>query len=279
MENNRFAIIIPVYNAEKYLPDCIESLLSQTYTDWEAICINDGSSDASGDILHSYAGKDKRLKVFHQTNKGTSSARNLGLSIVPPDWWVSFIDADDYVSATMYEDINRALTGQDVDYVRLYCTITHERYAGQPGKGEYTSQLLDRDSYFKKGDVGGYICSIMVRSSLLKAHGLAFNEEMATLEDQLFSIQCALHARHLMLYNRRNYYYYQHPESTLRTHTGFGQDIIRCIREVYRSCRPYMQTSPSIHRYFWKKWLPQKAGMYIRVTLKGVTGKIRYQNR
>lgn len=91
-----FSIIIPVYNVEKYLRECLESVLCQTYRDWEAICINDGSTDGSATILEEYAAKDSRFKVISQPNGGLSAARNTGLEAASGDY-VLFLDSDDYL--------------------------------------------------------------------------------------------------------------------------------------------------------------------------------------
>ena len=88
------SIIIPIYNVEKYLPDCLNSILSQTFTDWEVICVNDGSPDKCGKILTEYARKDQRIKVITQKNLGVSSARNNGLKRAKGDYFC-FLDADD----------------------------------------------------------------------------------------------------------------------------------------------------------------------------------------
>ncbi len=90
----KISVIIPVYNTEKYLPVCLDSVLNQNFKDIEVICINDGSIDRSGDILKKYAEKDKRVKVLTQKNKGQSAARNAGLEIVQGQW-ITFVDSDD----------------------------------------------------------------------------------------------------------------------------------------------------------------------------------------
>ena len=74
-----FSVIIPVYNVEQYLRDCLESMLGQSFSDWEAVCVNDGSTDNSATILEEYAGKDARIKVINQPNGGLSAARNTGI--------------------------------------------------------------------------------------------------------------------------------------------------------------------------------------------------------
>lgn len=95
--NPTFSVIVPVYNVEKYLQECINSILSQSITDFELLLIDDGSSDKSGIICDEYASKDKRIKVFHKENGGVSSARNMGLDYARGKW-ISFIDSDDTVT-------------------------------------------------------------------------------------------------------------------------------------------------------------------------------------
>lgn len=93
------SIIVPVYNAEQYLPRCIDSILAQTFTDFELLLIDDGSTDSSGKICVEYAGKDFRIRVFHKENGGVSSARNVGLDKARGEW-VCFADSDDKMSET-----------------------------------------------------------------------------------------------------------------------------------------------------------------------------------
>ena len=90
------SVIVPVYNAEKTLRRCVDSILAQTFEDFELILINDGSKDQSGDICDEYAAKDPRVKTVHKTNGGVSSARNAGLCIAQGEY-IAFIDSDDYI--------------------------------------------------------------------------------------------------------------------------------------------------------------------------------------
>lgn len=96
MNQCRVSIIVPVYNAEKTLNRCIDSILQQTFTDWELLLIDDGSKDSSGDICDEYARKDPRIKVFHKENGGVSSARNIGLDNAKGEW-ITFVDSDDWI--------------------------------------------------------------------------------------------------------------------------------------------------------------------------------------
>ena len=96
--------IIPVYNTEKYLPRCIESVLAQTFVDWEMLLIDDGSTDASGSICDEYAAKDERIRGFHKENGGISSARNVGLNYAQGEW-IFFVDSDDSLPKTSLESL------------------------------------------------------------------------------------------------------------------------------------------------------------------------------
>lgn len=99
------SIIVPIYNVEKYLPKCIESILSQTFTNFELILVNDGSKDRSGIICDEYASKDNRIKVIHKENGGVSSARNSGVDLASGKY-IGFVDPDDYIKKDMYERLH-----------------------------------------------------------------------------------------------------------------------------------------------------------------------------
>lgn len=103
-----FSIIIPVYNVAPYLRECLDSVLAQTFTDWECLCVNDGSSDDSGAILDEYAQKDPRFRVFHKKNGGVSSARNLALDNVKGEW-IGFLDGDDIYRLDLMEKCKNAI--------------------------------------------------------------------------------------------------------------------------------------------------------------------------
>ncbi len=118
MENNRqnllVSVIVPVYNTEKYLEKCVNSILSQTYTNLEVILVDDGSKDASGSICDAFAEKDGRVKVIHKENGGQSSARNMALDVFAGDY-VAFIDSDDYVKSDMIEQMMSYMLENDAD--------------------------------------------------------------------------------------------------------------------------------------------------------------------
>lgn len=109
----KFSIIIPVYNVEQYLRDCFDSVLNQTFYDWEAICVNDGSTDGSAAILEEYAVRDKRFKIVTQSNGGLSAARNTGMEVAEGDYIV-FLDSDDWLELGALETLAKNLDGEDM---------------------------------------------------------------------------------------------------------------------------------------------------------------------
>ena len=108
-----FSIIIPVYNVERYIHACLESVLNQTFKDWEALCVNDGSTDGSVSILEEYAAKDSRIKVISQSNAGTAAARNTGLLAAQGEY-IFFLDSDDWLDLDTLHILANRLKGEDI---------------------------------------------------------------------------------------------------------------------------------------------------------------------
>ena len=110
------SVIVPVYNVESYVAECIESIQNQTYMNLEIILVDDGSKDMSGDICDQYAAYDERIKVIHQENGGLSAARNTGIEAANGDY-ISFVDSDDYIRLTLFEDMLQLLKEYDLDII------------------------------------------------------------------------------------------------------------------------------------------------------------------
>ena len=119
MENRPLvSVIIPVYNVEKYLERCVDSVLAQTYTNLEIILIDDGSTDTSGKICDEYAQKDARIRVLHKKNTGIADTRNIGLDISKGEY-IAFVDSDDFVASIFIEVAMDAMLNEQCDLVAL----------------------------------------------------------------------------------------------------------------------------------------------------------------
>lgn len=136
MENSKLiSIIVPVYKVEKYLDECIQSMISQTYQNLEIILVDDGSPDDCGKICDKYAAQDARIKVIHKENAGVARARNSGLDIATGEL-ISFIDSDDYVTTDAYERLYRVMTASGADCVVGSCIMVYEDAEGNVIKKE-----------------------------------------------------------------------------------------------------------------------------------------------
>lgn len=202
--NPKLSIIVPIYNAEKYLSRCIDSILAQTFKSFELLLIDDGSKDKSGEICDTYAKNDNRVKVIHKINEGAGIARNVGLSIAEGEY-VGFVDADDYVSADMFKILfNEAKTEK---YDAVFCGVNNVMDNGSITK-TFTS---DRRVY--ENDILLYIADMISASpmqkdisnesvavwngiyliDIIKRNNINFKSERQVLsEDTLFNVEFLL---------------------------------------------------------------------------------------
>lgn len=173
------SIIIPVYNVEEYLEECIESVCNQTLKEIEIICIDDGSTDRSGTLLDEYAMRDKRIVVIHSPNRGLSAARNLGLKHARAEY-ISFLDSDDYIAPTMCEVLYTAMIEHDIDTAMCGISVVCEE--GQEYRNKHSSYYIEDKSGLYPMNVNVMANTIVVvyakilKKSLLDRFGIRFLE-------------------------------------------------------------------------------------------------------
>lgn len=176
------SVIVPVYKAESYLHRCIDSILSQTFTDLEVLLIDDGSPDRSGEVCDEYAKKDQRIRVFHKENGGVSSARNTGLDHAKGEW-ITFVDSDDWISSNMYKDMVEAVVKcPGVEHIVQGYRKGNRVVSFEDGNIDMAStfRLLNETS----GCCCGYIWHRLFLRSLIGE--LRFDESMSFAEDGVF---------------------------------------------------------------------------------------------
>lgn len=202
----KISVIIPVYNVAKYLHRCIDSVLAQTFTDFELLLIDDGSKDNSGDICDEYARKDNRVRVLHKENEGVSVARNIGIGY-SCGTYLMFLDSDDWLESNCLDYCLKSMIDDNLDFFQFgYARVTDE------GKVLYKSSVsthILNSSEFVSLDLF-YICvwGSLFRTSTIREHGLAFKKGLKLGEDQLFLFDYLIHCNscrrsEVVLYNYR----------------------------------------------------------------------------
>lgn len=185
----KISVIIPVYNAEPFLPACLDSVLAQTHRELEIILIDDGSTDGSGGICDRYAARDSRIRVIHLENGGVSRARNRGLELATGEL-ISFIDSDDTMEPDMYELLVQCMEEHHADIshcgykhlVRDEIRLVHDTRQIRPQTREEALNCFVSGTLF-----GGGLWNKLFRRSLLE--GLSFREDLKNNEDILFNFE------------------------------------------------------------------------------------------
>lgn len=214
--NVLISIIIPVFNKEKYIAECLTSIITQTYTNLEILLIDDGSTDKSGQICDQFSNEDKRIKVIHKANGGVSSARNTGLRLAQGEC-ISFVDADDCVDkeyiSKMYEKIID--TKADISFCGYSKLINTNLYEINESLPEYVNVNTQDEAFVDflcrlftlKNYIFGSCCRILFRKTLAK--DIYFNPSIKISEDLLFLVNLMLKAKAITSVNQPLYFYRQ----------------------------------------------------------------------
>lgn len=218
------SIIVPVYNVEKYINRCIDSILAQTFTDWECILVDDGSPDKSGEICDEYASRDSRIQVIHKQNGGVSSARNIGIKRATSEW-ITFVDSDDY----LYEDSLFKMVELTKQYdADLYCfgiCITTKDKQMQHKQHHETSYTIEGSYLIKKmllytTNCGPY--SKLFRNKRLR--NFCFDESVKIGEDLILNLQYLSQLNTpIVCSNLCAYNYYTNPSSAMHSKALFDE--------------------------------------------------------
>jgi glycosyltransferase involved in cell wall biosynthesis len=187
----RFSIIVPIYNAEQYLPDCLRGIQAQTCPDFEVNLVDDGSSDGSLRVLDNYIADDVRFHIYHLEHRGVSSARNVGLKYATGDF-ICFVDADDQIAPTYLVDLYQAMGEADSSMCgfRKSDSLSHEDCTIVPlNKIETLEENLSGFYAAGSTDWQRYLWNRMFKRSVIQKNNLRFREDIHYKEDGLFVIQ------------------------------------------------------------------------------------------
>lgn len=212
-----FSIIIPVYNVAPYLRECLDSVLAQTFTDWEAICVDDGSTDESGAILDEYAAKDNRFRVIHQENRGVNFVRQKALNASSGEW-IASIDGDDWVSENFLKHFYDAANEFDCDmYWSDYYFVSNEQ-------DEYKKQDCFPDAEkmqiaLLKGILWGANWNKIYSRKFILKHNISFpiSERVYVCEDLSFNMAFLSYRPKVKHIENADYYYRARSGSAIKS--------------------------------------------------------------
>ena len=219
--NDLISIIIPMYNAEKYIIKLLDSIKAQTYKNLEIIIVNDGSQDNSLSIVEKWQKEDNRIKVITQTNSGASKARNVGIEHATGKY-ISFLDADDYIEHDMYEKLYKKMLEVDVNILRAnYIKEDVENGITETGS-LYTisNKKLNRDDirqillpYIFDDKIKAYSPLLLLKTDFVKGH-FFFKENIHMMEDLLFFLDILMATDYVYFYDFACYHYILHSTSS-----------------------------------------------------------------
>lgn len=242
------SVIIPVYNVEKYLNQCVESVLNQTYSNIEVILVNDGSTDFSGKICDQYAEMDERVKVCHQENCGVSKARNKGIQMATGTW-ITFLDSDDYLENELYMDCLKWVERCDIDLVEFGFKFvdTSGRIMRKSCHNIPKETFLDKE-YLKKhiipqlihvekqneNFIGAWITNKLFRAKIIQDNNIWFNEEIFLWEDGIFTIEFMNYVTGMVAMEKSYYNYRDTPGSLSAV---YDKNIFKYAAAIYEKYR------------------------------------------
>lgn len=251
--NNKILIsfIIPVYNVEKYICRCIDSILKISDINYEIILINDGSTDRSGLICTNYSNNYDRIKVVHVQNGGVSKARNLGLKIAK-GMWISFIDSDDWISPNSLSKIFDNTTGVDIIQTG-FCVAKDSLIPRQhlpKVTGVFSSNEYNKSKIYHEA-CWGYI----IKKELLKQNSVTFPEYIKYGEDQAFILKALLHSNKIMVSNELFYNYYIRNDSVMNApyNPSRALDFLKVIEDIIYNASN-INTLPRLHKKMFEKF-------------------------
>lgn len=274
------SVIIPVYNAENTISTCLHSIINQTYTDLQIICINDGSCDSSLELIKKIAKTDSRLEIVDQQNKGASAARNIGIRMARKKY-LTFVDADDELNNTMYEKMMRLMTSKNFDCVCCDVSVKH-------ANGKSTKLVIPfENSLCSNKDVLEYavkpmlgftgqstdglcsLCNKIFKKDIIASQEIAINESRTHGEDWQFCLEYFRYCTSICCVHETLYYYIHRDEKSL-----VGKYRENYFKLAFQDRKRFQNTFPELDWNNEKKIkeyisIPITSAYYYKLNVKG----------
>lgn len=244
MDNVKVSVVVPVYNTSKYLRECMDSILCQTLKEIEIICVNDGSTDNSLDILDEYADRDSRIHIINQENQGLSCARNAGIHMTKGEY-LCFLDSDDMLAVDSLAEMYECAKEKQLDILHYDAECLYENdqlrnkeckdsyytkkktYGGPFGGKEMFCQLMEADDYCDSA------CLLLINKKWLDEKNICFIPKML-YEDCMFTFRCFMEAKRIMHISKKCIIYRIRENSIMTSKVGYKnlESRVICYRKV-----------------------------------------------
>ena len=265
----KISVILPVYDVEKYLAQCLDSILNQTFKDFECICVNDGSTDNSLSILQEYEKKDNRIKIINQENKGLSGARNSALKIVTGKY-IAFVDSDDFVSSDYLDKLINIAEKENSDIVycrhKLYYSLDN-KYEKGPNREELNKLFFEYSKAQNKDKQLEYIldivensrsaCMKLYKTDVINDNAILFFENIYAEEDFSFNILVNLYSQKINFLDEEMYYYRKQINSITSNNENFRLNTIKYFALLTKELekRKFLQNNEVLKKFVLSKFV------------------------
>lgn len=268
------SVVIPVYNAKKHLRECLQTVAKQTFTQWEAILVDDGSQDGSAQICDEAAKKDPRFRVIHQENRGVSTARNVGIEAATGEYLI-FVDADDVCQRTYFEKMVDAMRTYEPDIVLCGFDRFREGWEKEQLITRYSITLMKNRKQFlhlytepRINMFGISVWAKLYRRSMIEEHHIRFDPEISYEEDCCFIADCVPYIQNVAVIGESLYRYRQMDESLSK---GYRKDTYRFLVNGLRRRKALLHT-------YDMDWYLFKLDQIFMIVVKATCIKIEQSN-
>ena len=254
----KLSIIVPVYNVEKYLPKCLESLIKQTLKDIEIICVNDGSMDNSLAILKEFASKDSRIRIIDNQHQGVAKTRNTGIEQSTGEY-IGFVDSDDYIDIDFFEKLYNSATKSNSD-IAIASILKHKNffniYNAKYTKEETAITIQDKIKLCEdKKHFFFYAWNKIYHSGFIKENNIKFSEGQI-YEDVMFAIKALYYSNKIISVYGTKYHYIEHENSLTKYKDKTGEkehDLIKAYSDLQEFCNSKNIEIPERLNYYTKE--------------------------
>ncbi|MBE7702734.1 MAG: glycosyltransferase [Cyanobacteria bacterium SIG28] len=239
----KISVIVPIYNVEKYLRECLESILNQTFSDFEIICVNDGSTDSSSEILDEYSQKDARVKVLNKENSGYGDSMNKGLEKATGKY-IAIVESDDFIKNTMFEDLLNLAEKHDADVVKsdYFYYLTAKKQLRKAGK-ILKNCVINIKDYTKLLKIPPSIWSAIYKREFLNKNNIRFLPTAgASYQDTSFAFKTLSLAETLVL-TKKAYLHYRIDNENSSVHS---KSKVFAICEEYNEITQFLENNPKV---------------------------------